>query len=1233
MLDWIKSVLESARPLENPHKLSDELLAAIGDGLSLVNDKSNTFREKALRYVVDDSGADVPALIAGAHGPGYSWSSNDHDAVHRQARWKVYDHWDQLPADLLLRLGTVLAASSPALRYQCRLDIGQKFPWVDAYVLDLLGLPVTHGSDIAGAVAHKNASMSRLEALLEFSGAPRAELVASAFRSGRAKSWVVEPVYVSRLQGFGESAARHADLIRGAFRAKSFEHRTYAVKLLQHCEAAHLAAFAEELVALSVDSSAQVRSVAAPLALCLGQPALTIARKIAVEGKPEQRGYALRLLWDTGGAEAREFVLARGETDPADRVRELVPVWKVSAEVANNVPTELRVPSAEAELNPSLSVESQKALAAALAEINDFIKAAKRKEEESNPRWKRNPKPLSDSDLDSVVRQVAESVTADALVGCSLETYHCNDKAIKLFKDWCSRADVRLGHVVKLLRSIGAIRPAGDRRPSMWGLAPVILNTLGRSGRASLLELHNLLEMCRLPVEIISNNWFMPYGLCVASGWPNEAIWPYFAAHRSMLDDALNPHGSRAADYSFSRPRVFDALMTFPAVPGDLVPMLFGWALGSGKGDRIGAQRVLERLPDKESRIIEALKSGKAENRIAAANWLAHLRVANAIPALEAALKKEKNDAAAGALMLALESLGVPVERFLDREGLVKDAAKALAKGVPADLVWLPLGSLPAVSWGDTGERIAPDLIKWLLVQSHKLKTPEPGGLLRKYCQHMRAGEREALAMFVLIAWLQHDVLPIPRAEAEKRARAAAQQTLQYVRNYPQYNEQSPFRNATEQQIFEAYLPAQLATPVGSAITSKGVLALVAACGGSEIAGVVQRYLKDWYGTRAAQGKALIQMLAWVEHPTATQLMLSIGSRFRTKSFQEEATRQAHLLAERRGWTLDELSDRTIPTAGFDENGMQTIKYPQREFTARLTAELDVELYNNDGKKIPGLPEARKDEDESAVNEAKKQFSAAKKEIKSVLQLQKDRLYEAVCTQRTWRFEDWDLYLNRHPIVRYYCQQLVWRACAPGGPAATFRPLDDGSLADAGGDPVSLAPDEEITIAHDTNTGGEVANAWLTHFRDFKVTALFQQFGKGTYKLAAERRDATELEDFKGHVLEAFALRGRASKLGYTRGSAEDGGLFFRYEKRFPTLAIATQVEFTGNSLPEENRTVALLALSFQRKAAEAGVHGMEKLSLGDVPAVLLSECWNDMRLMAADGKGFDPEWEKKAHY
>ncbi len=62
--------------------------------------------------------------------------------------------------------------------------------------------------------------------------------------------------------------------------------------------------------------------------------------------------------------------------------------------------------------------------------------------------------------------------------------------------------------------------------------------------------------------------------------------------------------------------------------------------------------------------------------------------------------------------------------------------------------------------------------------------------------------------------------------------------------------------------------------------------------------------------------------------------------------------------------------------------------------------------------------------------------------------------------------------------------------------------------------------------------------------------------------------------------------------------------------------------EFSGNQLPEENRTVALLTLRFERAGGD--------VPLGEVPPVLLAECRGDVRRMAETGTGFDPEWEAK---
>ena len=49
-------------------------------------------------------------------------------------------------------------------------------------------------------------------------------------------------------------------------------------------------------------------------------------------------------------------------------------------------------------------------------------------------------------------------------------------------------------------------------------------------------------------------------------------------------------------------------------------------------------------------------------------------------------------------------------------------------------------------------------------------------------------------------------------------------------------------------------------------------------------------------------------------------------------------------------------------------------------------------------------------------------------------------------------------------------------------------------------------------------------------------------------------------------------------------------------------VSLEARLGFSGNALPEENRTVALTELG---------------LPLGDVPAILLSECYHDLASLA----------------
>ena len=62
--------------------------------------------------------------------------------------------------------------------------------------------------------------------------------------------------------------------------------------------------------------------------------------------------------------------------------------------------------------------------------------------------------------------------------------------------------------------------------------------------------------------------------------------------------------------------------------------------------------------------------------------------------------------------------------------------------------------------------------------------------------------------------------------------------------------------------------------------------------------------------------------------------------------------------------------------------------------------------------------------------------------------------------------------------------------------------------------------------------------------------------------------------------------------------------------------------------LPEEDGPCALKELSFTA-LSESGYSWLPaKIDLDSVPAVLLTECYNDLKQIAAEGSGYKENWE-----
>ena len=1217
--------------------------------------------------------------------------------------------------------------------------------------------------------------------------------------------WTAERLasYCASLKGFAELSLQHRDLVLAELQQPQSKQRCQALQILKEGEVPS-ASLTTVLAKLAVGSTKKERQLAAALLKQDAETAVVPVREIAQSSKAAERLHAVTLLWELVGGEARSFLETRLEVEKSSKVKgeieQLLAISDASTTEENAATSPLLPPVAPPLLDapvPEAAVpvlqdlveiveqgrqRNQRELIEELTDINKtnhhFLgfgvfsvtavfgrtlpaKVVKQLKQLGTQSDKSEATPVET--FQAILAEYYQPVELDAVVtllqagsfqdckkldlsaGCrQLDAFH--KQTLRLLK----QPALTWAQALRWLIMVGQLARKTSSSQVFGYECDEYLNCFRQHhpGCGGLRELAAVFAALGLNAEVIGEAILHPYWPWPRNGhfrWEAEAIWPYFAERVPLLVAAFNGEGYGAVAQQKS---AFAVLGTFPQLPAVVVPKLWTWALGKSKQFKRVAQRCLERWPETQDRVLDALRDRAQENRIAAAEWLARLDLKPAIEPMKAALKREKQDAVKDTLMRSLEQLGASVDEFLDRASLQQEAETALKQGIPKKLAWFPFKHLPAVAWADTQQPVAVEFLTWAIVQAWRQKKPDPSPMLRRYVTYFEPVARENLGLFVLDTWIGQDTQPkYSQAEAEALAqpeaarrwieyqqiinRATSEEQLfqHYYNQFTQsmqasgqtpdakqlqfyqdwarqqaameWQQRQALLNLTEESVYQTVLGEFLRQVGSSAIKEKGLLAVAGACCGAAAVPIVGRYLKTWYGMRAAQCKALIQMLSWIEDASAIQLLLSVANRFRTRSIQKEAENAVNAIAQRKGWSRDELADRTIPTTGLDENGILQLDYGNRQFSAQLDSDFKWVLTNEAGKTIKSLPAARKDDDAEQVKATKKQFSNAKKQLKQMLKLQKERLYEAMCTQRSWRFCDWEMFLQQHPIMGRYCQSLVWVASEtapseytsanpsipddapaiesaardtperdtperdasgrdrrdrvePADSQKLLRPLEDGSLTDAEDNEVSIAADARIQLAHVSIVSPEIAAAWTAHFADYEVVPLFDQLSQPRYQLADEDRQKRKIAEFEGYLLEAFQLRGMATNLGYTRGPAEDGGWFFVYRKAFAGLGLEAAIEFSGNSVPEENLTVALVALYFYAIAPHADENDPaanhfdfdrldeydsgyydegKRLPLGEVPPVMLSEVWNNLRAIAAQGTGYDLDWKKKTGY
>ncbi|MGF1581205.1 MAG: DUF4132 domain-containing protein [Gemmataceae bacterium] len=1213
--------------LKNAAKLSKTALKALIQDFQRLEGLSADVSEKLIRYIVD--GTDEEVLLSVGN-------LKDVEKTYLLA-FSKFQHWeltlkirgDRIPflfpkekvaVEFFVRLGEVYEAIARTnTKHKIQLPEG----WPLWLVVLLRELIVLFNTTRYADKQLPKWDVQRFRELFHAGELPSGQLVHLALNQNLQHA-VLGSYYYYRSQllelstGWKEYLQSHVDEIRSAFDEISSEtQRAYAIGFLEDTDF-DFAPILDSMSDSATSTTKSLRETALPVLERHKDQARPHLEKLLREGPAGVREQAINVLWHLYAKDAEETLRNHLENEKSDKLKQHIE--RLLAAPTGGEPIDFGLPPVQVETG---KIDLPKAAKDAIQEmferadqqaLRSYESDLERRNDPDAPDWIKNqPKPTKPTAMkEKTLKELIEFVEGKS----DLSTKTRDELARYPYKstlnaDALAPPKVKLIHVARLAWALGYLLEQERHYGNNWYNRQELEAYRARcEEKFGLRELDAVVatlpggEPGRMAREyVLSNTSWMSF-----CDWEAEAIWPAFAENLELLQELISPTSTQRNHYYYNRADqrrlAFKILGYFPQLPPQFIPVLWPIALGQAKTERPLAQEALETVEGKLDQIILTLKDSKPVVRAAAAEWLGHIGDASAIEPLKEAFRNETNEVTKGEIMWALENLEADINEFLDRDKLLDEAKAGLKKkkADPSDLEYLPLKEMPRIHWEDTGEEVSPEILKWWLIQCIQFKSASCSPLMQRYLDLCRRHETEQLTRFVLTHWLVEDTK-------------------------------------------------------SSASSGKGLLAIVSACGDLQCAKMCEQHIKKFGGQKMSQCRALMEALSWIDHPQAIQVLLGFANRFRTASLRKAASDHVHELAERQGWTLDELGDRTIPDGGFarpkDENdepigdeAKLVLDYGERKFTVTLNDELQPTITNEDGKTLKNPPSPGKNDDEEKAKAAKKMYSDAKKTVKEVVKRQTERFYEGLCTQRSWNFEDWQRYLAGHPIVGKICVRLVWAAFEVKKPKkkgaeptekllGCFRPLEDGSLTDENDEEVKFDEGATIRLAHTCTVSKKVAKTWSTHLEEYDVTPLFDQFGQDAFELPKDKKKETAINDFEGYMITTFQLRGKATKLGYIRGGAGDGGSFYEYTKPFPSLGVQAVVEFTGSYLPEEDIPAALQSLSFEKysEGGQAGYSYNEKLPLSKIPPVLLSECYNDMKQIAAAGSGHDKEWQKKSYF
>lgn len=368
----------------------------------------------------------------------------------------------------------------------------------------------------------------------------------------------------------------------------------------------------------------------------------------------------------------------------------------------------------------------------------------------------------------------------------------------------------------------------------------------------------------------------------------------------------------------------------------------------------------------------------------------------------------------------------------------------------------------------------------------------------------------------------------------------------------------------------------------GAEAKKKWVLYAASIHGGERIIPVLHTQIQEWpkasRGTMAAEA---VKALALNGSPTALLLVDQISRKFKFRQVKAAAGDALSCAANQLGITKAELEDRIVPNLGFNEQMEQVFDYGPRKFQVLLSAALELEVYDGNGKRLKNLPAPGKKDEPEKAKAAGDAYRLLKKQLKTVVANQKLRLEQAMSAERLWQVAQWKELFVKNPVMHQFAIGLIWGVYEDKTLKATFRYMEDGSFNTVDEEAYELPQTGTIGLVHPIELEEESLAAWKEQLSDYEVIQPIEQMERTVYRPTEEEKEQTELTRFGGKLINGLSLSGRLQNMGWYRGSVQDAGGYYTFYREDGDIGV--ELEFSGCFIGDENEEVTVYGAQFYR--------------------------------------------------